>query len=45
MGRQKYMEDQIAFAPRQAESGASVAEIIRRFGVDPFPVESASTGA
>jgi hypothetical protein len=35
MGRQQDMEEQIAFALRQAESGTSVAEIIRRFGVDP----------
>lgn len=33
MGRKQYTEEQIAFALRQAESGTSVAEIIRRLGV------------
>ena len=33
MGRNQYTEEQIAFALRQAESGTSVAEIIRRLGV------------
>ena len=33
MGRKQYPEEQIAFAPRQGESGTAVAEIIRKLGV------------
>ena len=33
MKRKRYTEAQIAFALRQAESGVSVAEIIRKMGI------------
>jgi len=33
MGKKHFTEDQIAFALRQAESGTSVAEIIRKLGI------------
>jgi putative transposase len=33
MGKKHFSEEQIAFALRQAESGTSVAEIIRKFGI------------
>lgn len=33
MKRKKFTEEQIAFALRQAESGTSVSEIIRKMGV------------
>jgi putative transposase len=32
-GKEAFTEEQIAFALRQAESGTSVAEIIRKFGI------------
>jgi putative transposase len=33
MGKKHFSEEQIAFALRQAESGTSVAEIIRKLGI------------
>lgn len=33
MGKKHFTEEQIAFALRQAESGTSVAEIIRKLGI------------
>jgi len=33
MGKKQFSEEQIAFALRQAESGTSVAEIIRKLGI------------
>lgn len=33
MGKKNFTEEQIAFALRQAESGTSVAEVIRRLGI------------
>ena len=33
MGKKNFSEEQIAFALRQAESGTSVAEIIRKLGI------------
>ena len=33
MGKKNFTEEQIAFALRQAESGTSVAEIIRKLGI------------
>ena len=33
MGKKHFLEEQIAFASRQAESGTSVAEIIRKLGI------------
>jgi putative transposase len=33
MGKKHFTEEQIAFALRQAESGSSVAEIIRKLGI------------
>ena len=33
MGKKNFSEEQIAFALRQAESGTSVAEVIRKFGI------------
>jgi putative transposase len=33
MGKKNFSEEQIAFALRQAESGASVAEVIRKLGI------------
>lgn len=33
MPRQRFMEEQIAFALRQHESGTAVAEIIRKLGI------------
>ena len=33
MGKKQFSEKQIAFALRQAESGTSVAEIIRKLGI------------
>jgi putative transposase len=33
MGQKHFTEEQIAFALRQAESGTSVAEIIRKLGI------------
>jgi putative transposase len=33
MGKKHFIEEQIAFALRQAESGTSVAEIIRKLGI------------
>ena len=33
MGKKQLSEEQIAFALRQAESGTSVAEIIRKLGI------------
>ena len=33
MQRKRYMDEQIAFALRQAESGTAVAEICRKLGV------------
>ena len=33
MKRSRYTEEQIAFALRQAESGAPVAEVIRKMGI------------
>jgi putative transposase len=33
MGKKHFTEEQIAFALRQAESGTSVAEIIRNLGI------------
>lgn len=33
MGKKLFSEEQIAFALRQAESGTSVAEIIRKLGI------------
>jgi len=34
MGKKHVTEEQIAFALRQAESGTSVAEIIRKLGIN-----------
>jgi putative transposase len=33
MGKKQFSEERIAFALRQAESGTSVAEIIRKLGI------------
>jgi putative transposase len=33
MKRKRYTEEQIAFALRQAESGTSVAEVVRKMGI------------
>jgi putative transposase len=33
MGKKHFTEEQIAFALRQAESGTSVAEVIRKLGL------------
>ena len=33
MKKSKFTEEQIAFALRQAESGVSVAEVIRKMGI------------
>ena len=33
MGKKHFTEEQIAFALRQAESGTSVAEVIRKLGI------------
>jgi putative transposase len=33
MGKKHFSEEQIAFALRQAESGTSVAEVIRKLGI------------
>ena len=33
MGKKHFTEEQIAFALRQAESGTSLAEIIRKLGI------------
>lgn len=33
MKKSRYTDEQIAFAPRQAETGTPVAEVIRRMGV------------
>ena len=33
MGKKHFPEEQIAFALRQAESGTSVAEVIRKLGI------------
>jgi hypothetical protein len=33
MGKKHFTEERIAFAPRQAESGTSAAEAIRKLGV------------
>lgn len=33
MGRSRYTEEQIAFAPKQAETGTPVAVVIRRMGI------------
>lgn len=33
MGRQRYTEEQIAFAIRQHESGTAITEIVRKMGV------------
>ena len=33
MKKSSYTEKQMAFAPRQAEAGAPVAEVIRRMGI------------
>jgi putative transposase len=33
MGKKHFTEEQIAFALRQAESGTSVAEVIRELGI------------
>ena len=33
MKKTRYTEEQIAFAPRQAESGTPVAEVIRKMGI------------
>ena len=33
MGKKHFIEEQIAFVLRQAESGTSVAEIIRKLGI------------
>jgi len=33
MGKKHFTEQQIAFALRQAESGTSVAEVIRKLGI------------
>ena len=33
MGKKHFTEEQIAIALRQAESGASVAEVIRKLGI------------
>lgn len=33
MGKKNFSEEQIAFALRQAGSGTSVAEVIRKFGI------------
>ena len=33
MGKKRFTEEQSAFALRQAESGTSVAEIIRKLGI------------
>ena len=33
MGKKHFTEDQIAFALRQAESGTSLAEILRKLGI------------
>lgn len=33
MKQKRYLDEQIAFALRQAESGTAVAEICRKFGV------------
>jgi putative transposase len=33
MGKKNFTEEQIAFALRQAESGTSVAKIIRKLGI------------
>jgi putative transposase len=33
MGKKRFSEEQIAFALRQAESGTSVAEVIRKLGI------------
>jgi transposase-like protein len=33
VGKKHFMEEQIAYALRQAESGTSVAEVIRKLGI------------
>ena len=33
MGRQRYTEEQIAFAIRQHESGTAAGEIVRKMGI------------
>ena len=45
MGRRQFTEEQIAFALRQAESGTSVAEIIRRLGVSELTGRSSLPGS
>jgi hypothetical protein len=36
MGKKNFTEEQIAFALRQAESGTSVAQVIRKLGISVF---------
>lgn len=41
MKRKRYTEEQIAFALRQAESGTSVSEIVRKMGISEQPFQGA----